>query len=163
MNRYTIILISVILLLFSCSSLACDLVYEVRSDEAISELCVTIEKNADGISYRSTYRDVKQIYHYNSDNTLMRWEYVDSPTDTDFKASRNAGEILIRGTSSGKPVNKSLTAGDQVWLQNSEFGLLEFSEDQRKRHRIYSDRTGGSFDQKAPGIAGGRGGNLLER
>ena len=45
---------------FFCSvSIACDWAYEVRSGDDASELCVTIEKNADGITYWTTYRDVK--------------------------------------------------------------------------------------------------------
>jgi hypothetical protein len=43
-----------------------------------------------------------------------------------FNVSRKGGETLIRGTSHGQSVNKSLAAGDQFWLQNSEFGLLDF-------------------------------------
>ena len=95
MLRFTIAFISALLPLIGTGSLACDLVYEVRSDDDVSELCVTVEKNADGITYRSTYRDVTQLYYYNSDNSLMRWEYADSGANTDLEASRNAGEILF--------------------------------------------------------------------
>jgi len=113
-------------------SRACDLVYEVRSDDNVSELCVTIEKNTDGITYRSTYRDVNQLYYYNADNSLMRWEYTDSGAQTDFSVNRREGEFIIQGRSRGQTVNKSLSAGNQVWLQNSEFGLLEFLKTQEK-------------------------------
>jgi hypothetical protein len=118
---------------FFCSvSLACDWAYGVRSGDDASELCVTIEKNADGITYRSTYRDVKQLYHYDTENSLLRWEYADSGSQTSFNAIRSGGEIIVSGTSSGQPVNKSLAAGDEVWLQNSEFGLLEFLKTKEK-------------------------------
>lgn len=132
MLRSAIIPILALLCLINTPSLACDLVYEVRNDGGVSELCVTIEKNTDGTTYRSTYRNVTQLYHYNTDNTLTRWEYADRGANTDFKAGRNAGEILIRGTSNGQPLNKSLAAGNQIWLQNSEFGLLEFLKSQEK-------------------------------
>lgn len=132
MLRYVITFISALLIFVIPGSRACDLVYEVRSDDDVSELCVTIEKNTDGITYRSTYRDVKQLYYYNTDNSLMRWEYADIGAQTDFQASRIEGEILIRGRSRGQLVNKSLSAGNQVWLQNSEFGLLEFLKTQEK-------------------------------
>jgi len=130
--KIVITLISAWLLFVIPGSRACDLVYEVRSDDEVSELCVSIEKNTDGITYRSSYRDVKQLYHYSADNSLMRWEYADSGEQTDFRASRREGEILIRGRSRGQTVNKSLSAGNQVWLQNSEFGLLEFLKTQEK-------------------------------
>ncbi len=91
-----------------------------------------IEKNANGITYRSTYRDVKQLYEYNADGAMMRWEYADSGVNTKFKAERKAGAIIIRGISKGQPVNKSLEAGDRVWLQNSEFGLLDFLKAKEK-------------------------------
>ena len=126
MYKSVITFVSAALLIISTESLACDLVYEVRSDDLVSELCVTIEKNANGMTYRTTYRDVKQIYKYNSDGAMMRWEYADSGENTDFKAERTAAEIVIRGLSKGQPVNKSLEAGDRIWLQNSEFGLLDF-------------------------------------
>lgn len=132
MLKIVITLISAWLLFVIPGSRACDLVYEVRSDDEVSELCVSIEKNTDGITYRSSYRDVKQLYHYSADNSLMRWEYADSGEQTDFRASRREGEILIRGRSRGQTVNKSLSAGNQVWLQNSEFGLLEFLKTQEK-------------------------------
>lgn len=132
MLRYVITFISALLIFVIPGSRACDLVYGVRSDDDVSELCVTIEKNTDGITYRSTYRDVKQLYYYNTDNSLMRWEYADIGAQTDFQASRIEGEILIRGRSRGQLVNKSLSAGNQVWLQNSEFGLLEFLKTQEK-------------------------------
>lgn len=126
MLKSLITFISATLLFLSTGSLACDLVYEVRSDDLVSELCVGIEKNVNGITYRSTYRDVKQLYFYNSDGNMMRWEYSDSSQNSDFKAERNAGDIIIRGISKGQPVNTSLEAGDRIWLQNSEFGLLDF-------------------------------------
>ena len=119
-------LITATLFMISSGSLACDLTYEVFSDDLTSELCVKIEKNMNGITYRSAYQDVKQQYYYNSDGAMMRWQYADSSENTDFEAERNAGEIIIRGRSKGQPVNKSLEAGDWIWLQNSEFGLLNF-------------------------------------
>lgn len=126
MLKFAITLLAAALLFEGFGSLACDLVYEVRSGDEVSDLCVTIEKRAGGITYRSTYRDVKQLYDYNADGAMMRWEYADSSENTDFKAERKAGEIIIRGMSQGQPVNKSLKAGERVWLQNSEFGLLDF-------------------------------------
>lgn len=132
MLKFAITLISVSLLFISSPSLACDLVYEVRSDDDVSELCVTIEKAADGTIYRSTYRDVKQLYHYNIENALMLWEYADSGTQTAITAKRSGEEILVSGKSKGQSVNKSLAAGDEVWLQNSEFGLLEFLRGKEK-------------------------------
>ena len=113
-------------LFFNPLSFACDWVYEVRSDDDVAELCVTSERSQDGITYRSTYKDVKQLYHYDSDNGLQRWEYTNSGDQSAFKAKRDNGEILVRGTSQGQPVNKTLTVDDAIWLQNSEFGLLEF-------------------------------------
>ena len=121
-----------LLFLISTPSFACDLVYEVRRDDDVSELCVTIEKNTGGTTYRSTFRDVKQLYHYNTENSLTRWEYADSGADTDFKADRKADEILFRGISNGQPLNKSLAVGEEIWLQNSEFGLLEFLTSKEK-------------------------------
>ncbi len=126
MLKSVITFISISLLLMCTESFACELTYEVRSDDLVSELCITIEKNANGITYRSTYRDVKQLYYYKSDGSMVRWEYADSGENTDFKAERNAGDIIIRGISKGQAVNKSLEAGDRIWLQNSEFGLLDF-------------------------------------
>jgi prevent-host-death family protein len=49
-----------------------------------------------------------------------------------FSISRNGGETLIRGSSHSQSVNKSLAAGDQFWLQNSEFGLLDFLRSKEK-------------------------------
>ena len=66
MIRSAIILIFALLFLISTPSFACDLVYEVRGDDDVSELCVTVEKNTRGTTYRSTFRDVKQLYHYNT-------------------------------------------------------------------------------------------------
>ena len=132
MVRTTIILIFVLLFLISTPSFACDLVYEVRQDDDISELCVTIEKNTRGTTYRSTFRDVKQLYHYNTENSLTRWEYAESGASTEFKADRNGDEILFRGISNGQPLNKSLAVGEEIWLQNSEFGLLEFLTSKQK-------------------------------
>ena len=132
MLKLATVLMSALLLSIGSESLACDLVYEVRSDDDVSELCVTIERNSDGTTYRSTYRDVKQLYHYNIDNSLMRWEYADSGDQSDFITSRNGSEIIIRGTAHGQPVNKTLAAGNQVWLQNSEFGLVEFLKSKEK-------------------------------
>ena len=132
MIRSAIILILALLFLISTPSFACDLVYEVRSDDDVSELCVTIDKNKRGTTYRSTFRDVKQLYHYNTENSLMRWEYADSGTNTDFKADRKGEEIHFRGKSNGQPLNKSLAVGEEIWLQNSEFGLLEFLTSKEK-------------------------------
>ena len=113
-------------LFFNPLSLSCDWVYEVRSDDDVAELCVTLERSPDGIIYRSTYKDVKQLYHYNSENILLRWEYTDSGDQSAFTAKREKSKILVSGTSQGQLVNKSLTVDDAVWLQNSEFGLQEF-------------------------------------
>ena len=132
MIRSAIILIFALLYLISTPSFACDLVYEVRRDDDVSELCVTIEKNTRGTTYRSTFRDVKQLYHYNTENSLTRWEYAESGANTDFKADRNGDEILFRGISNGQPLNKSLAVGEEIWLQNSEFGLLEFLTSEEK-------------------------------
>ena len=132
MLKFVITLFVATLLFVSTVGHACDLIYEVRSDDLESELCVTIEKNANGIIYRSTYRNVKQLYYYNADGAMMRWEYADSGENTDFKAERSAGDIIIRGISKGQPVNKSLEAGERVWLQNSEFGLLDFLKSKGK-------------------------------
>ncbi len=123
---FAVSMIFAVSLFFNPLSLACDWVYEVRSDDDVAELCVTLERSPAGITYRSTYKDVKQLYHYNSDNILLRWEYTDSRDQSAFKAKRDKGEILVRGTSQGQPVNKALTVGDAIWLQNSEFGLQEF-------------------------------------
>jgi hypothetical protein len=106
--RSAIILIFALLFLISKPSFACDLVYEVRGDDDVSELIVTIEKNTRGTTYRSTFRDVKQLYHYNTENSLTRWEYAESGANTDFKADRNGDEILFRGISNGQPLNISL-------------------------------------------------------
>ena len=125
MFRYSITIVFC-LLIFCPLSLACDLAYDVRSADLVSELCVTIEKRAEGTTYRSIYRNVKQVYHYNIDGAMTGWEYADSQEDTHLKATRNAHEIMVRGTSRGKQVNKFLAAGSRVWLQNSEFGLLDF-------------------------------------
>jgi hypothetical protein len=57
---------------------------------------------------------------------MTRWEYAESGANTDFRAERNGDEILFRGISNGQPLNKSLAVGEEIWLQNSEFGLLEF-------------------------------------
>jgi len=130
--RSAIIIIFALLFLIITPSFACDLVYEVRSDDDISELCITIEKNTRGTTYRSTFRDVKQLYHYNTGNSLTRWEYAESGTNTDFKADRNGDEILFRGISNGQPLNKSMAVGEEIWLQNSEFGLLEFLTSKEK-------------------------------
>jgi hypothetical protein len=130
--RIAIKLIFVLLFLITAPSFACDLVYEVRQDDDISELCVTIEKNTRGTTYRSTFRDVKQLYHYNTENSLTRWEYAESGANTEFKADRNGDEILFRGISNGQPLNKSLIVGEEIWLQNSEFGLLEFLTSKQK-------------------------------
>lgn len=132
MIRSAIILIFALLFLISTPSFACDLVYEVRRDDDVSELCVTIEKNSRGITYRSTFRDVKQLYHYNTENSLTHWEYAESGTNTDFKADRNGDEILFHGISNGQPLIKSLAVGEEIWLQNSEFGLLEFLNSKEK-------------------------------
>lgn len=132
MIRSAIILIFALLFLISTPSFACDLVYEVRRGDDVSELCVTIEKNTRGTTYRSTFRDVKQLYHYNTENSLTRWEYAESGANTDFKADRNGDEILFRGISNGQPLNKSLAVGEEIWLQNSEFGLLEFLTSEEK-------------------------------
>lgn len=114
------------LVLIGPPAFACDLVYEVRRDEDVSELCVTIENKTIGTTYRSIFRGVKQLYHYNADNLMTRWEYRHDGENTGFKAERRADEILIRGTSNGQPLNKSLDVGQETWLQNSEFGLLGF-------------------------------------
>ena len=119
-------------LFFSTASLACDWAFEVRSGDTASELCVTNEKNADGITYRSTYRNVKQLYHYNMDNSMTRWEYADSGSQTLINAKRRGAEILVSGTLRGQAVNKSLAAGDEIWMQNSEYGLLEFLKTKEK-------------------------------
>ena len=132
MIRSAIILILASLFLSGNLSLACDLVYEVRSEDDISELCVTIDKNTRGTTYRSTFQDVKQLYHYNSEKSLTRWEYAESGTNTDFKADRIGDKILFRGISSGRPIDKSLAVGEEIWLQNSEFGLLEFLTSKEK-------------------------------
>lgn len=132
MIRSAIILSFALLFLISTPSFACDLVYEVRGGDDVSELCVTIEKNTRGTTYRSTFRDVKQLYHYNTENSLTRWEYAESGANTDFKADRNGDKILFRGISSGQPLNKSLAVGGEIWLQNSEFGLLEFLTSKEK-------------------------------
>jgi hypothetical protein len=132
MIQFAIVIISGLVTLVSAPSTACDLIYEVRSGDEVSELCVAIEKNTDGTTYRSTYRDVKQLYHYNVENALTRWEFADSGAETDFKATRNGAEISIRGISRGQSVDKTLTADDHVWLQNSEFGLLEFLKTNKK-------------------------------
>jgi hypothetical protein len=124
--RSAIILIFALLFLISTPIFACDLAYEVRRDDDVSELCVTVEKNTRGTTYRSTFRDVKQLYHYNTENSMTRWEYAESGANTDFRAERNGDEILFRGISNGQPLNKSLAVGEEIWLQNSEFGLLEF-------------------------------------
>jgi hypothetical protein len=113
-------------------SQGCDWAYEVRSGDDSSELCVTIEKNMDGITYRSTYLNVKQLYQYDLENNLMRWEYTDSSSQTSLESKRSGGEILVNGISSGQPVSKSLAVGDEVWLQNSEFGLLKFLKTKEK-------------------------------
>jgi hypothetical protein len=125
-----------VLFLSSTSSFACDFVYEVRRDDDVSELCVTIDKNTLGTSYRSTFRDVKQLYHYNTQNTLTRWEYADSGASSDFKADRNGDKILLRGISNGQPLNKSLEVGEEIWLQNSEFGLLDFLTSKEKSKKF---------------------------
>ena len=132
MVRIAIILIFTLLFLISAPSFACDLVYEVRQDDDVSELCVTIEKSTRGTTYRSTFRDVKQLYHYNTENSLTRWEYAESIASTEFKADRNGDEILFRGISNGQLLNKSLAVGEEIWLQNSEFGLLEFLTSKQK-------------------------------
>ena len=137
MLKSAIAYIFLALLLFSTEILACDLTYEVRSDDLVSELCVRIEKGANGTTYRTTYRNVKQLYYYRSDGAMMRWEYADSGENTDFKAERNGGKIIIRGTSKGQPVNKSLEAGDRIWLQNSEFGLLDFLRGKEKTRDFF--------------------------
>ena len=132
MVRTAIIIIFKLLFLLITSSYACDLVYEVRREDDISELCVTIEKNTHGTTYRSTFRDVKQLYHYNTENSLTRWEYVESAANTDFKADRKGSEIHFLGISNGQPLNKLLAVGEEIWLQNSEFGLLEFLSSKEK-------------------------------
>ena len=132
MIRSAIILVLALLFMISTPSFACDLVYEIRRDDDVSELCVTIEKNTRGTTYRSTFRDVKQLYHYNTENSLTRWEYAESGANTDFKADRKEDEILFRGISNGQPLNKSLAVGEEIWLQNSEFGLLEFLTSEEK-------------------------------
>ncbi len=137
MIRSAIILIFALLYLISTPSFACDLVYEVRRDDDVSELCVTIEKNTRGTTYRSTFRDVKQLYHYNTENSLTRWEYAENGANTDFNADRNGDEILFRGISNGQPLNKSLAVGEEIWLQNSEFGLLEFLTSKEKSKEFF--------------------------
>ena len=132
MIRSAIILVLALLFLISTPSFACDLVYEIRRDDDVSELCVTIEKSTLGNTYRSTFRDVKQLYHYNTKNSLVRWEYAESGANTEFKADRNGDKILFRGISNGQPLNKSLAVGEEIWLQNSEFGLLEFLTSKQK-------------------------------
>jgi hypothetical protein len=121
-----------LLFLVNTSSIACDLVYEVRRDDDVSELCVTIEKKADGTTYRSIFKDVKQLYHYNHKNLMTRWEYANGGANTDFKAERRSNIILIRGISNGQPLDKSLDVGQETWLQNSEFGLLGFLTSKEK-------------------------------
>ena len=132
MIRSAIILILASFFLSGKLSFACDLVYEVRSGDEVSELCVTIEKNMRGTTYRSTFRDVKQLYYYNTENSLTRWEYAESGANTDFRADRNGDKIIFRGISSGRPLNKSLIVGEEIWLQNSEFGLLDFLTSKKK-------------------------------
>jgi hypothetical protein len=132
MLKRSITIVFQLLFLVNSTGFACDLVYDVHNHDDISGLCVTIEKNKDGTTYRSTYRDVRQLYHYDKDNLLTQWEYADKGADTDFKASRNADLITVRGTSNGQPLNTSLTVGDEIWLQNSEFGLLGFLNSKEK-------------------------------
>ena len=43
MNKIAMALITATMLMMSSGSLACDLIYEVFSDDLVSELCVTIE------------------------------------------------------------------------------------------------------------------------
>ena len=132
MLKFAITFTLVLPVLYCQVSQACDWAFEVRGGDTASELCVTIEKSADGITYRSTYRDVKQLYHYNMDNAMLRWKYADSGSQTLFTAKRRGGEILVSGTLRGQAVNKSMAAGAKVWLQNSEYGLLEFLKTKEK-------------------------------
>lgn len=136
MIRSALILIFALLFLISTPSFACDLVYEVRRDDDVSELCLTIDKNMRGTTYRSTFWDVRQLYHYNTKNSLTRWEYSESGANTDFKADRNGYEIIFRGISNGQPLNKSLAVGEEIWLQNSEFGLLAFLTSKEKSKKF---------------------------
>ena len=132
MPKWAIMTIFAPLFLANTPCFACDLVYAVHRGDDVSELCVTIEKQTDGTTYRSIFRDVKQLYHYNIENLMTRWEYANNGAKTDFKAERRSDQILIRGTLNGQPLNKSLKVGQEAWLQNSEFGLLAFLTSKEK-------------------------------
>ena len=132
MLKRSIIVIFQLLFLVNSTCFACDLVFDVQSNDDASELCVTIDKKQDGITYRSVYRDVRQLYHYDNNNLLSRWEYENKTAGTTFTASRKKDEIIVRGTSNGQTLNKSLAVGNEIWLQNSEFGLLDFLNSKAK-------------------------------
>lgn len=125
-------MVTALVVLIHSAVFARDLLYEVRSNQDSSTLCVTIAKKTDGVTYRSTFRGVTQLYHYKADHYLTIWEYADSGNNSDFKADRNGSEIRIRGRLNGRPLDKSLVVGQQVWMQNSEFGLLEFLQSTEK-------------------------------
>jgi hypothetical protein len=103
------------------------LFYEVKNEETVSSLAIEIRKDEDGGHvYLSELGSVRQYYRYDENNTLTEWRFSDEDDETEFTALRKGGEIAVTGFRRGEPFSQTLSVGEQDWLQNSEFGLLEF-------------------------------------
>jgi hypothetical protein len=118
----------IVLLIFPAGlAFAETLFYAVKDEETVSSLEIKIRKDDDGGHvYLSKLGSVQQYYRYDENNTLTEWRFSDKEDETEFTALSRGGEIAVTGFRRGEPFSQTLSVGEQAWLQNSEFGLLEF-------------------------------------
>lgn len=74
--------------------------------------------------------------------SLTSWKYVRPEDDTDFTAVLDNGNILLKGTFRGKPVNKNLNLGNGLWYQLGEMNLCAFVKSDLEEILYYSIGTG---------------------
>ena len=111
---------------------AVTLTYELRNEDETSMLYIEVQSEGRGTVYRSRMENIEQYYRYEPTVRLMEWRYRNSNNDTEYRALRKGARIELEGRLNGEEVRTSLELGDQLWLQNSEFGFEEFIESDEK-------------------------------
>jgi len=100
------------------------------------------EKIITQITYKDGQKWIEEEFNTEANLSAVKWHYKCPKTETDLKAVRENGAIVLKGTFKGKPQEKNYRIGDGLFYQMMDMNMPAFVKSDLDEIVFYSIGTG---------------------
>lgn len=120
---------ALIIVLFAGSLFAATYEYIVQANKRSEKSTWTVNASGGRILMSNSCGNVKQSIVCSFSGETVEWRFYDRLHQHDFRAVKENGKIIIKGTFSGAKISKIIDAGFSPWYQEPGLQAFKFAKD----------------------------------